>query len=483
MIPWVEIERANRVDSVTSVLACATRVFAQPGVRFMHKIRPVDANASVRVEKLPEGLIWNKVRNLVDGVVKAPGEYVYEVEVSVGGKTTTVPVRLLVSDELQQPVPFMGWLSWNVYGGEIDEDKIKATADALERYGLRDAGYRYLCIDDLWHAPSREEGTDRPLYDRVKFPGGMKALADYVHGKGLKFGIYSDAADKTCGGSFGSYGHEATDARQYAEWGVDLLKYDYCNAPFEADSALVRYKAMGDALKASGRDILFYMCEWGEREPWKWGTETGATTWRCTYDTRDCWCGVDGGIGVLQSIERMKDLWAYSGPNRYNDADMMCVGLHGRGKSSNDLCKGRPGMTDVEYRSQFSLWCMWASPLTLSFDVTRISERDLDIILNRELIAVNQDRLGQQAELVEEGDGVQTYMKDLENGDVAIAVINLNESPVQATLSFDKLSALSATATYTFRDLWAGKNIGDFSRAFTVEIAPHETKVYRLSRR
>lgn len=247
-------------------------------------------------------LVWNEVRSLVEGVIDTEGEYTYMVHVQQGDESSDVEVHLTVSSELQQPVPFMGWLSWNVVQSEISESVIRTVADAMVSQGLADAGYNYLVIDDLWHASYRQSGTNKPLPNATKFPNGMKVCADYVHDKGLKFGIYSDAANKTCAGAFGSYGYETIDANQYAEWGVDLLKYDYCYAPSDVAPAKERYKTMGDALKASGCNILFYMCEWGVREPWRWATETGATCWRATYDTRDGWNGKDGALVLLKVL-------------------------------------------------------------------------------------------------------------------------------------------------------------------------------------
>ena len=222
---------------------------------------------------------------------------------------------------------------------------------------------------------------------------------------------------------------------------------------------------MGDALKDSGRDILFYMCEWGVREPWKWGSTTGATTWRATYDTRDCWQGKSGGIGVMQSIAAMKDLWAYSGVNRFNDADMMCVAIHGTGKSSSDLCLTGPGMTQDEYRTQFALWCMWSSPLTLSFDLTKpLSADDKAIITNADLIAIDQDAMGQQAEFVGQEGNIYYFMKDLENGDVAISATNVGATQQQVKFDFAKFSALNAKGRYQARDCQAQKKLGERGR-------------------
>ncbi len=471
------------LDEISSKLACANVLFSQPGVRYMHKVRAANSDAELSVENLPNGLVWNEKRSLVEGVIYTEGEYEYIVNVTLDGETVKEPIKLTVSQNLQQPVPFMGWLSWNVVQGDISDEVVRTVADAMLSTGLADAGYRYLCIDDLWHASQREVGTDKPKYDEAKFPYGMKAVSDYVHSKGLKFGIYSDGGSMTCAGCFGSYGYEDIDAQQYADWGVDMLKYDYCYAPSDLESCRARYKTMGDALKATGRNILFYMCEWGVREPWKWGHETGASCWRCTYDRRDGWNGINGGVGIVQSIAGMKDLWAYSGVNRFNDADMMCVGIHGTGKSSNDLVAGTPGMTQTEYRTEFSLWCMWSSPLSLTFDLRKpISDEDLEIMTNEEMIALNQDRMGQQAEFIGEYDGVQVYAKDLENGDVAIAVLNLNGTSRNFTVDFSTIPALDADYAYMMRDLWEKTNVGEFKDEYSLSVASHETKVYRMSK-
>lgn len=480
--------RPELVDAtiLDSPLNCATTTFSQPGVRYMHKVRLNSSSAAATATNLPAGLSWNAKRNLVEGKIDAEGEYTYNIVVVDGQEKIEQPISLTVSRKLPQPTPFMGWLSWNVIEGNVSNKVIETVANHMVSQGIRDAGYKYLVIDDLWHAPERN--ADRtPKEHPTKFPRGMKAAADYVHSKGLKFGIYSDAAPRTCAGAFGSYGYEEIDANQYAKWGVDLLKYDYCHAPADRETAKIRYKAMGDALKKTGRDILFYMCEWGVREPWKWGAETGATTWRATYDTRDCWTGVNGGIGILESIKGMKDIWAYSGVNRFNDADMMCVGINGTGKSSSELVPGgrdKAGMTKDEYRTQFALWCMWSSPLTLSFDMTKkLSAEDLAIITNKELIAIDQDRMGQQAELISETKDFVIFAKDLENGDIAISATNLSAKDTMVTFDFSKIPALDPTATYYVNDLWDAKDKGTKTVQGTHKavVRSHATVVYRLS--
>ncbi len=472
-------------EEMSAKLLCANIVFSQPGVRFMQKVKAVSSSATVTAENLPAELTWNAERNLVEGTINEEGTYTYNFVVDNDGDTTTETVTLTVSSNLQQPVPFMGWLSWNVYMAEFGEEEIKATGEAMVRHGLLDAGYNYLCIDDNWHADTRDPETGAPRYDTTKFPSGLPAITNYAHSLGLKIGIYSDAAEKTCNQEFGSLGYEEIDARTYAEWGFDLLKYDYCYAPSDVETAQVRYQAMGDALRNCGRDILFYMCEWGQRDPWLWGAETGATCWRATYDSRDQWdAGRYNGsnCGVIQAIDVMKHISVYSGPNRYNDADMMCVGLYGEGIPSSELQYGTPGMTFTEYQSQFAMWCMFASPLTISFDITgEIPERDLELITNEELIAIDQDRMGQQADLIVSNDNYEIYSKDLENGDIAVAVLNRSGATRNVTIDFSLLP-LEAGVEYDFRDLWAHESVGKYKDEYTVSVESHQTLVYRVSR-
>lgn len=466
-------------------LDCATVLFSQPGVRYMHKLRTSNPDLTISVCDLPAGLTFNESRCLVEGIIDQEGEYSYTaVTTDPQGTETLTPISLTVSSNLDQPTPWMGWLSWNVVQGDISQEVVETVADAFISQGLLDVGYNVLAIDDLWHASERH-ADGRPAEDLNKFPQGMKAAADYVHSKGLKFGIYSDAGTRTCAGCFGSLGYEEIDANQYAEWGVDLLKYDYCfNDGDDVATAIRTYKAMGDALKATGRKIIFYVCEWGVREPWKWGTEVGGSCWRTTYDVRDCWVGISPGIGFVQSMEGMKDLWAYSGVNRFNDADMLCTGINGTGKASSDLCATGPGMTKDEYRTQFAMWCMWSSPLALTFDLRKpITKTDKAIMTNTELIAINQDRMGQQAEFIGEFPGnMYLFAKDLENGDVAVSVTNMGDAAGSFTIDFADIPALDREALYYVRDLQAHEDMPNATGEIAIDrIKKHETKVYRLS--
>ena len=469
-------------EELTTKLACATTVFSQPNVRFMQKVRSTVTGAQLSVSNLPAGLTWNAARNIVEGVVAEEGVYTYQINVTVDGETTSEDVTLTVSSSLQHPVPFMGWLSWNSVQGNISQKIIEQAVELFQNKGLYECGWNHIMMDDLWQGTRKADGTPQPNASR--FPNGLKTVADYVHQNGMKFGLYTDAADRTCAGAFGSYGYEEIDAKTYAEWGVDVVKCDYCYAPDDVETAKKRYKALADAFAAAGNNTMLYICEWGVREPWKWGAEVGGRCWRISQDVRDCWTGSGSGVGVVQSIEAMKNLSAYQGVNRFNDSDMLCTGLHATGKSSNDLCGGTgAGMTDDEYATQFALWCMWSSPMALSFDPSKntLTDADFKLLRNKELIALNQDRMGQQGDLISEADNLVVFAKDCENGDVALSVTNMSSSEKQATFDFAAIPALDPTKTYTVRDVMENAEAGEATGTFTTDVRKHATRVFRLA--
>lgn len=469
-------------EELTTKLACATTVFSQPNVRFMQKVRSTVTGAQLSVSNLPAGLTWNADRNIVEGVVAEEGVYTYQINVTADGETTSEDVTLTVSSSLQHPVPFMGWLSWNSVQGNISQKIIEQAVELFQNKGLYECGWNHIMMDDLWQGTRKADGTPQPNASR--FPNGLKTVADYVHKNGMKFGLYTDAADRTCAGAFGSYGYEEIDAKTYAEWGVDVVKCDYCYAPDDVETAKKRYKALADAFAAAGNNTMLYICEWGVREPWKWGAEVGGRCWRISQDVRDCWTGSGSGVGVVQSIEAMKNLAAYQGVNRFNDSDMLCTGLHATGKSSNDLCGGTgAGMTDDEYATQFALWCMWSSPMALSFDPSKntLTDADFKLLRNKELIALNQDRMGQQGDLISEADNLVVFAKDCENGDVALSVTNMSNSEKQATFDFTAIPALDPTKTYTVRDVMENAEAGEATGTFTTDVRKHATRVFRLA--
>lgn len=372
--------------------------------------------------------------------------------------------------------PPMGWNSWNRFGCDVNEALIMETADAMVESGMKDAGYRYIVIDDCWHGERDSLGFIHPHPEH--FPSGMKALADYIHSKGLKFGIYSDAGWKTCGGRPGSRGREYQDARQYAEWGVDYLKYDWCNT--EGLNARGAYLTMRDALHAAGRPIVFSLCEWGDNEPWTWGAEIGHL-WRTTGDIAPIFDGEEGhgswsSWGVLQILDMRKDIRRYAGPDHWNDFDMMEVGN---------------GMSTAEDRAHFSLWCMMASPLMAGNDLRDMSRETREILTNREAIAVNQDSLGVQGFKCYEKDQWEIWAKPLQGGELALCFLNRGLDPVKIEIDWSEQVVKDDQFghqyrfwehAYSIRDLWTKKDIGTTRQIFKIRIASHDVVMLKLTK-
>jgi alpha-galactosidase len=378
--------------------------------------------------------------------------------------------------------PPMGWNSWNPFGENVSEQVIKETADAFVSTGLKDAGFIYVVIDDIWQG-GRDSVTGLLYADAKRFPSGIKALADYVHSKGLKLGIYSDAGTMTCGDRPGSFGYEEKDAKLFAEWGVDYLKYDYCYCPDYASEnndykmAIARYKAMGDALKATGRPIMYSICEWGPRSPWLWGKEVGGHLWRISYDVGDKWDeprNEHSQIGILTAIDAMCNLERFVGPGGWNDPDMLVIGLKNAG-----FIKGG-GCTFEEYRTQMSMWCMFSAPLMLGCNVSNMTEETKTILLNKDIIAINQDPLGKQCFRVYRKDGIEAYKKPLSGNRVAIAFLNRNSKPDKITLSYKDLE-LKPEMKYSVYDVWKHSELNQPTGTLSAEMKSHECQVYLLS--
>lgn len=495
----------------SAALNSATKVFALPGNPFMHKLVTYEGNTVTSVTGLPEGLeldLTSRRYAFVKGTAPEAGQYTYTVHLNEGtDEAKDVEVGFTVSPDLNQPVPFMGLLTWNSFEKHIDQNKVMKLADALVDFGLYDAGFDHMCIDDCWAKRDREGG--RYALNPDKFYD-LNALCDYVHSKGMKIGIYSDAADRTCSSAMpGSYGYEDVDAADFVKWGFDLLKYDYCFAPADAKTAEKRYKAMYDALakhmiKAGKKpeDFMLYMCEWGRRSPWIWGANTGATCWRATDDTREHWTDATYHGGITDIIGVMKNIWQYNGPNRFNDADMLMVGLHGTGYSSNaGGTAGIPaGFSLEEQRTNYALWCMWSSPLTLSCNITNMDgkpndltgktvtnqyyKQDLELILNRHLIALDQDPLGQAAEPIVDDPNYIIFAKDLADGDVAISFTNLGNTVRSIKLDLSLVPGLETGRTYEvldlFRDAKKVKEVKSDEIFTRMSIKKHDTVVFRL---
>lgn len=370
--------------------------------------------------------------------------------------------------------PPMGWNTWNKFACDIDEKLIRGAADAMVSTGLKDAGYTYLVIDDCWHGQRDSLGFIHP--DPKKFPSGMKALADYVHSKGLKFGIYSDAGWKTCGGKPGSRGYEFQDAKSYASWGVDYLKYDWCNTQgLKAEGA---YMTMRDALYAAGRPIVFSMCEWGNNKPWDWGKDVGHL-WRTTGDIYHCWdCEKKyaswSSWGVLRILDMQDGLRKHAGPDHWNDPDMMEVGN---------------GMTVGEDRGHFSMWCMLAAPLMAGNDIAAMTKETQEILTNKEAIAIDQDSLGIQGFKFSAKDGLETWFKPLQNGDWAVCFLNRSDATQKINFDWAKNIVNDDVAnrqagfdktTYRIRNIWTKKEMGTTKKPFAADVPAHDVVMLRL---
>jgi alpha-galactosidase len=372
------------------------------------------------------------------------------------------------------PTPPMGWNSWNKFGCNVSEKLIKDMADAIVANGMRDAGYEYVVIDDCWQIKRDSVGNIVP--DPQRFPSGMKALADYIHSKGLKFGIYSCAGSMTCQRRPGSRGYQFQDARQYAAWGVDYVKYDWCFE--EGQNAKAAYKTMSDALKSCGHPIVFSICEWGENKPWEWGKGIGHL-WRTTNDIRD---GFDmsinwGGLGVLQILDKQVGLEEYAGPGHWNDPDMLEV--------------GNGGQTNTEYKSHFSLWCMLAAPLMAGNDLSNMPDSIHTILTNKDVIAVDQDTMGLQGFKFLTMGNVEVWVKALTGGDAAFCFLNRGSQTIDLNFdwkkhgiyhsSTDKNGFKLAKNIYQVKDLWSHKVIGATAENLRTKIKSHDVVVVRLS--
>ena len=353
--------------------------------------------------------------------------------------------------------PPMGWNSWNKFACNVTEQILRDTADAMVASGMREAGYQYVVVDDCWHG--KRDANGFITADPQRFPSGIKAIADYVHSKGLKFGIYSDAGRLTCGGRPGSQGHEYQDALTYARWGVDYLKYDWCSTGDR--NAKEAYALMADALRSTGRDIVFSMCEWGTAKPWLWAKNIG-NLWRTTGDIWDSFATKhpqhDWAHHVLDIVDQNEPLWQYAGPGHWNDPDMLEV--------------GNGGMSTTEYRSHFSLWAMMAAPLIAGNDIARMDAATRSILLNKEVIAVDQDKLGVQGRRVSKNGDQEVWVKPLSGGGRAVLLFNRGKAPVDIAVAWNQLG-FPAKQKAKVRDLWAHRDVGRRSGSYSATVEPH----------
>ncbi len=438
--------------------------------------RPITFSA----ENLPTGLTLDPVTGIIQGYVMDTGEYKTKITAANAKGKTEEELKILIGDKLCLTPP-MGWNSWNVFTKNIDETMLMEIADAMVNSGMRDVGYQYINIDDFWHAASRDS-SGRPVADPKKFPRGIKYLADYIHAKGLKLGIYSDAGTLTCGKCFGGYGYEEIDAKTYAEWGVDLLKYDFCHVPLKKKEAITRYTKMGNALKSSGRSIVYSICNWGLFAPWKWAPATGGHYWRTTPDIFDTWKGGNPFMmSVMKIIRRQNRILQYGKPGQWNDPDMLIVGNYGKGNATS--WKGKfKGMSDLEYQSHMSLWAMMNAPLLASCDLRKMNLPTRNILLNADLLAINQDEWLMSTYVTKSGKDLWIYRKRLSNGSIATAIFNPNDEKIEKTFGRAELTGLQTcipdqVTPLSIYDVWQHKVTGELIWETIITLQPHETKV------
>ena len=518
------------VDPSAGSMPCATLMYALPGAPYIHKLVPnegetvtgVDFDVALSTLALKEDrvAVGNKYKYVSGTAPTVEGEYVYTVKTKGADdeEEALTKVRLIVDSHMQSPTPMMSWLTWNWFARAISHDKMVNIAKGMQKYGLIDAGFNTIVLDDAWAKPTSDKND--LTYDPAKFPNGisgLKAALKEINSK-MKLGIYSDAGSMTCERyQPGSYGHEAQHIALFDSWGVDMLKYDYCNA--EAGTQ-VSYSQMGRVInklneerKAKGIiPFVYNICEWGKTQPWTWGAEAGGSSWRATSDAREDWVGNNSRPGVIGGVDEVRRLWMYAGVNRFNDLDMMCIGLHGLGGPSNNTAGHQQnggkitGLTDAQARSQMSLWCMFASPLALTCDLREtpqgeansgqtmpnplITEADIETLTNTEILAINQDSLGQQAEYMEalstgktdySNSGYDVYVKDLVNGRMAISVTNRGGSDVEVPVLKLTDLYLKADTIYTCRELWSKTEVDVENTLNVGTLKPYETKVYVLS--
>jgi alpha-galactosidase len=377
-----------------------------------------------------------------------------------GDATRTTPQALELPARLPLPalhdipdnglarLPPMGWSSWNHFNYKIDDAIARATADAMVASGMRDAGYIYLNLDDTWQGPRDAQGN---ITSNLKFPD-MKGLADYIHSKGLKLGLYSSPGPNTCEGYLGSYGHEEQDAKTYAAWGADYFKYDWCSAGriYQDSDMRAVYQKMSDALRATGRPMVFSLCQYGKDDSWKWGAKVGGNLWRTTGDIIDDW------KHMTANGFRTLEIASFAQPGHWNDPDILEI--------------GNGGMTNEEYRTHMSLWSILAAPLLAGNDLRTMNEEIKSILLNTEVIAIDQDPLGLPAKKISDHDNLTAVSRPLKNKTWAVGLFNRGDATAKMSLTW---SDLGLHGKLRVRDLWAHKDLGKIADQFSAEVPSH----------
>ena len=473
-----------------------SKVFGvRPGHPFQYTIaatgkRPITFAA----QGLPTGLTLNPLTGEISGATAAPGEYHVSLaaENALGNAERMLTIR--VGDQISLTPP-MGWNSWNSWACSVDDAKVRASADAMVASGLADHGWTYINIDDCWEVkPDAKEpelqgearNADGMIVTNKKFPD-MRALSDYVHNKGLKLGIYSGPGPTTCAGFTASYQHEAEDAQQYARWGIDYLKYDWCSyGSIAKDHSLPvlkkPYQVMRDALDKIDRDIVYSLCQYGMGDVWTWGAQVGGNCWRTTGDINDTWSSM-AGIGFGQAGHE-----AFAGPGHWNDPDMLVVGLVGWGPELHPS-----KLTPDEQYTHISLWSLLAAPLLIGADMGHLDPFTLNLLTNDEVIEIDQDPMGKQARRISNEDGKQIWVKEMEDGSKAVGLFSADDagrapadyfqwttSPAR-TKVIVKGSDLGISGAFGVRDVWRQKDLGLFQGQFEAEVPYHGVVLVRVT--
>ena len=453
---------------------------ATPGKPFMFMIPASgDEPLTFGANNLPAGLTLDAKTGLISGALKAAGRTVVTITVTNPKGKTTGDITIVGGDDALALTPPLGWNSWNAWGNTVTAERVKASADGMVKSGLHRQGYTYINIDDVWEGGLRRPGPHDQAAGRdangdpttnENFPD-MKGLVDYIHSLGLKAGIYSSPGPRTCQGLAATYQHEEQDARAYARWGFDYLKYDWCSYRDIAPDPTLEdrkkpYKMMGDILKKLDRDVIFSICQYGAGNVWEWGNEVGGHLWRMTGDIRDDWPSMSG-IGFQQTGREQ-----YSGPGGWNDTDMLVVGMVGWSQGSRPT-----NLTPDEQITHMSLWSLQAAPLLIGADLSKIDEWTTNILGNREVLAVNQDVLGKAAGRKMSDGWVEVWARPLEDGTMAVGLFN--RSPETATVTA-KFSDLGLSGSQPVRDLWQQKDLGRVQNEFSASVPRHGAVLVKI---
>ena len=495
-IPYILTPKAPATPRINGASVFGVR----PGSAFFFQVPATgDRPMSFKASALPSGLKIDAKTGVITGVLSKAGTYVVTLMANNAKGNATKKFKIVCGDQIALTPP-MGWNSWNCFASEVTAERVKRAADAMVKSGLINHGWSYINIDDFWqnNKNSKDEALRGPLRDgegnimpNARF-GDMKSLVDYIHNLGLKAGVYSSPGPWTCGSCAGSYGYELKDAQQYAKWGFDYLKYDWCsygnvingmpdNDPYKVSAlsynggnvlatAMKPFKMMGDYLRQQPRDIVYSVCQYGMSDVWKWGDMVEGNCWRTTNDITDTWASVKG-IALKQDSSA-----AYSKPGNWNDPDMLVIGQVGWGNTHPSKLK-----PDEQYL-HVSLWSLFAAPLLIGCDMEKFDEFTLNLLTNDEVIAVNQDPLGKQATCLQTIGNLRVFVKDLEDGGKAVGFCNFGEDIL--TLSYKDFEKLGMKGAQTVRDLWRQKDVAQIdskNKELPLTVPVHGVLLYKFT--